>query len=466
MKEQLVEIEIDTLEKNGKGSGLFTDRAGTVKRAEVPFTIPGDRIETEVKQARRGVYPGRLLRLIQGSPNRVQEKCKHFGVCGGCSFQEISYDDQLAFKAHLISTYFKPILSESIEVRRIIGCADPYYYRNKMEFTFSQDKEGQRYLGLIMSGGKGKVFNLTECHLVSPWFSEAVARVRQWWSETTLRAYHPYSNKGHLRTLTIREGTTSDDHLVMLTVSGNPEYAIHKTDLEKFQALFPESNCSVFLRIHQAIAGQETQFFEMHLQGPEWVRETLDVALPGLGASKLDLCISPAAFFQPNTKQAERLYQEALTLADLKKDDIVYDLYCGTGTIGLLASRFVKFVLGIELSAESSLDARENAKRHAIANCEILTGSVSDLLEKRAAYPAPTLIVVDPPRSGLDPKSIEALTVLKAPKLLYISCNPKTQAEDLVKLLAAGYKLHVIQPVDQFPQTPHLENIAYLTYPS
>lgn len=248
----------------------------------------------------------------------------------------------------------------------------------------------------------------------------------------------------------------------MLTVSGNPEFALHKPELSSFCALFDEED-SVYLRIHQAIKGQPTEFYEMHLKGPESITETLTISLDlNAPPSKVDFQISPTAFFQPNTKQALLLYNEALRLAELTKDDVVYDLYCGTGTLGLLAARFVKSVFGIELSRESSLDGRENAKRNGITNVEILTGSVGDVLKDRHAHEPPTVVLLDPPRSGLDPSSLKEVLSLKCPKIVYISCNPASQARDVKELIQAGYRLVYLQPVDQFPNTPHIENIAVL----
>lgn len=460
MKEQIITVDIDKIESDGKGSGTFTDLAGTTKRAEVPFCMPGDRIETVVKRRARGNFPGPLLRVVQGSPERLPGRCIHFGSCGGCSWQEIPYANQLKIKEQKISDCFQPILSSNVDIRAILG-SSPWGYRNKMEFSFSQDRQGNRYLGLFLAGQRGKVFNLQECHLVSPWFAETVQKVRTWWQSSDLLAYHPPSDRGSLRTLTLREGITSADRMAVLTVSGNPDYAIHLNHIEQFKALFEDS--SVFIKIHQAIKGKPTQFFEMHLKGPEYIRETLSIHLDEQRSSVIDFDISPSAFFQPNTSQAELLYSTALKLAELSPDDVVYDLFCGTGTLGLLASCFVKQVIGVEISPESALDARTNAKQNGISNIEIFTGAVADILtEKGKSYPAPHLVLLDPPRSGLDPIALQQVLALNSPKIVYISCNPVTQARDVALFLQNGYSISVIQPVDQFPQTPHIENIVVL----
>lgn len=450
MKESNIQLDIQNLLPDGTGSGTFTDGAGNVKVAEVPYTAPGDLVECTIKRKRSGVYPGKLLQVLRPSTERIEAKCIHFGECGGCALQHIPYELQLKYKEEVVRSYFRNF--PEVKSNKILACEKPWGYRNKMEFSFSEDLAGNQYLGLFKAFGKGRVLNLTECHLTSKWFIEILEKVRVWWKGSGLKAYHPMSNKGSLRTLTVRESATTGEHLVMLTVSGVPEYAMKKEQLESFKTLF-ELDCSVFLRIHQAIKGKPTEFFEMHLAGPEMIFEDLGIKFG----------ISPSAFFQPNTSQAKRLYQKALSLAGLSKDDVVYDLYCGTGTMGLLAAPLVKFVLGVELSPESSLDGRENAKRNNIGNIEIVTGKVEEVLQDTSKYPPPTVILVDPPRSGLDRRAIEEILRLKAPKVVYISCNPKTQGKDVELLVQGGYRLKELQPVDQFPQTPHIENIAYLT---
>lgn len=448
MKERICEVEIDKIAKDGKGQGTFLDLSGNKQAIEVPFCMPQDKVEASYKKKRRGIFSGRLLSVLEPAKERQAPRCVHFAACGGCSFQEIPYEKQLEWKQQIVENHFSGIGSPL----PIIGCLDPWGYRNKMEFSFSQDKAQNRYLGLFLAGSRGRVFNVTECHLVSSWFAEDLGKVRSWWASTDLKAYHPPSDSGTLRTLTLREGITSSDRMAILTVSGNPAFALHQPELKAFQALF-DPHYSLYLRIHQAVKGQPTEFYEMHLQGPESLRETLH---------QVNFHVSPAAFFQPNTLQAERLYREALKLADLKPEDVVYDLYCGTGTLGLLSARFVKTVLGIEISPESSLDARENARLNGIENIKIITGSVGDILKKKEDYPKPTVIFIDPPRSGLDPQALAEVVALGSKRIIYISCNPETQSRDVKLLKEAGYTTSAIQPVDQFPHTPHIENIVRL----
>jgi 23S rRNA (uracil1939-C5)-methyltransferase len=325
-----------------------------------------------------------------------------------------------------------------------------------------------------MQGTRGHVFSMKECLLANPWFAQAAQAVQNWWECSGLNAYYPGKDFGSLRTLTLREGIRTGDRLVMLTVSGNPNYALNKQQLQNFVQCLKDSievpnsdqKLSIFLRIQQIAKGKPTSFYEMVLYGPDHIREVLHIPREDQTIESLNFRISPSAFFQPNTEQAERIYGKALSMANLTSNDLVYDLYCGTGTLGICLAKRVKEVIGIELSRESVLDARENVKENRLLNVTIKAGDVGNVLEELAKESSkkPDAVMVDPPRAGLDSKAIKHILDLKAPKLLYISCNPKTQAMNLEPLLEAGYQLQLVQPVDQFPQTMHVENIAFLTF--
>ena len=343
-----------------------------------------------------------------------------------------------------------------------------------MEFSFSASAAGERYLGLVMNGGRGKAFNLTECHLVHSWFADCVKAVKSWWDKSTLQAYHPYKNSGSLRTLTVREGQRTGDRMVILTVSGNPDYALNRGQLEELVAVLRKSiepqesasHLSLFLRIQQIAKGSRTSFFEMHLYGTDSIREQLTIATgDSAPPTTLTFTISPAAFFQPNTRQAERLYATALNLVSIDSTSVVYDLYCGTGTLGMCAASQAKQVIGIELSPEAVLDAKGNAAQNRIDNIEFLGGDVGEVLARireQGSHPLPDLVMVDPPRAGLGEQAIHQILSLKPKTILYVSCNPATQATDVAAFLEKGYQIGPVQPVDQFPHTIHIENILVL----
>lgn len=473
------QVRIAELTKKGNGLGIvIADNETPAGKAEVavevPFTLPGDTVQALLFRKKNGVFSSRLEEISVPSALRIPPRCIHFASCGGCRWQHLAYADQLKFKQEKIETLFAPFLTEGVTVRPIVACDPPWAYRNKMEFTFSGDSAGKKYLGLILDSSRGKVLNLTECHLVNSWFVDALRVTRAWWHESELLPYHPHTNTGSLRTLIVREGMRSGDRLVMLTVSGCPEYALHKQQLESFVAFLrdaiepvdPNANLSIFLRIQQAVKGKETQFYEMQLYGPDHIREVLHIQTdPEIPAVPLHFSVSPSAFFQPNTRQAEKLYSLALQMLEIPADSVVYDLYCGTGTLGICAAQKARQVLGIEISPESSLDARTNAAMNGLKHVTIMTGSVRDVLSdmrKEGKLPPADVVMVDPPRSGLDSETIQHLADLKPAKLLYISCNPTTQAENIKELQSKGYKILAIQPVDQFPHTVHIENIVVL----
>lgn len=423
-----MKVRIDSYSK--RGHGKVKDK----RKLEVPRSIVGEEIEVDKR--------GRLLNILTPSKDRIKPRCKHYFECGGCSFQHLDYGAQLKLKQAKIDALFG--LSQPI-----IGCDEPWHYRNKMEFSFSENKAKEKFLGLFIARSRGWVLNVHECHLTSVFFSKTLNDVRRWWQNTSLKAFHPPSSTGTLRTLTLREGLRTGEKMVILTV--NSDEAPSHGDLNRFKALFDEKT-AVFLRIHQAIKGQPTQFFEMHLLGPAYIHEELYV-----NGQTYRFAVSPEAFFQPNTRQAEILYTKALDIANPQKDWTVYDLYCGTATLGILFASHVKQVTSVELSKYAVFDAKQNLELNKIKNLEVIQGDVGRVLGDLSG--APDLVIVDPPRSGLGPQAIAHLKALRPPRILYISCNPQTQKDDIDAL---GYRLKTIQSVDQFPHTPHIENIALL----
>ena len=373
--------------------------------------------------------------------------CSHFPSCGGCKTQNISYQDQLREKQAFVEGLFP-------EVQPIVPCTTPWHYRNKMEFSFSQNKAGEKFLGLILKQSRGKVFNLHECLIGPKEFPEILAKVRAWWENSSLRAFHFRSGEGTLRTLTLRQSFYTGEKLALLTVSGNPTFAIPKRQIDEFVEAINEPSLSIFLQIQQAIAGRPTQFFEMHLAGPTHIVEELHVE-----GRTFRFNISPTSFFQPNTQQAEVLYQIALSLPQLPSTACVYDLYCGTGTLGIVAAPRVGQVIGIEINPHAIFDGQLNAAFNGVNNITFYRGDVAQVLAEQT-LPKPDLIILDPPRVGLDKAALEVVRALQPEEILYISCNPVTQAQNIAEL--PSYTLTHVQPVDQFPHTPHIENVCLL----
>lgn len=415
---------------------------------EIAHCVPGDKVLFELTRKKRKPKKGRVLEVLSPSPDRVEPRCAHARTCGGCCWQQVAYEAQLREKEkRVVNAFQRP-------VDPIIPCANPFGYRNKMEFTFSENRAGNKFLGLMIAQAP-YVFNVTECHLTNSWFAQTLQEVRIWWENSGLQAYFPPKDAGSLRHITMREAMRTGERMVVLNVSGNPEFALNRAQLDSFAEAVRKAagDISIFIRIHQAIKGRPTQFFEMLLSGKDHIVEELH-----LENGPLSFKISPTSFFQPNTLQAEKLYDTALAM--LPEASVVYDLYCGTGTLGMAAARRAKTVIGVELSPEAVLDAEENAKRNGITNITFHQGDVGQVLAKLTLQP--DVVILDPPRAGLDTTAISHLKALMPRTILYISCNPLTQTQNVQELIAAGYELKRLQPIDQFPHTYHIENIAFL----
>lgn len=452
----LEKIAVESISKKGRG----LDAEG---RCEVIGALPGEEVLALLGPKKRKVRVAFLREVLKGSAERVEMRCKHGGVCGGCAFQHWKGDSQLKFKQQCVEKWFEGLG----EVRPIVGCEDQWRYRNKMEFSFSQDREGEKFLGLIMAGSRGRVINLEECWLVSNWFVDVLGSIRKWWEGSELRAYRHARDEGHLRTLTLREAKRGKGKMAMLTVSGNPKYALKRRDIEGFveavREVFDDASLSVFLQIHQIAEGRPTQFFEMPLYGPDHITEKLEVEVKGK-RSELACKISPTSFFQPNTVMAGKIYSLGLNLLEHLDGARVLDLYCGGATIGLSCAHVAKEVIGIELNHHCVFDAKWNAEVNEIENFSIHRGDVGTVLSGEGDWKA-DVVIVDPPRCGLDDRAIREVVSLLPKEILYISCNPKTQAENCMQLCEKGYLIKEIQPVDQFPHTPHIENIVVMQKP-
>jgi 23S rRNA (uracil1939-C5)-methyltransferase len=333
-----------------------------------------------------------------------------------------------------------------------------------MEFSFYQNSHGERHLGLMKVGSRRNVIDIVDCMISSSHVASILAAVKHWWEKSGLNAYHASQDRFALRTFTLREGKNTKELMGVLTVSGNPEYAPKKSQLVEFQTLLTEAAkplpISVYLRIQQMIKGMPTQFYEWHLAGPTTLKERLDIELPNGEKKSLFFQISPSTFFQPNTHMASKLYAKALEMAQVNKEDHVLDLYCGIGGMGICFSFLCKNVLGVELNPYAVLDGRECLKANGISNMEIVQSDVENML--RHMRFRPDIVVIDPPRAGMGEKSSTLLAQFQSKKIIYISCNPKTQAEDIKTLCKFGYVVKALQPVDQFPHTPHLETIAFI----
>lgn len=460
MNDETCKVSIQEFSSRGYGRAYLPRSQGKPIEVEIAHTLPGDQVLIEMRRKMRAPRKGRLLEVIVPSPQRVEPRCAHARVCGGCSWQQMDYGAQLQRKQKLIENLFQaPVLP-------IIPCDNPFGYRNKMEFSFSENRGGQKFLGLMIAQAEPYVFNVTECHLCKPWCSEVLRAVRLWWETSNVPAYHPAYDKGTLRYLTLRDSVHTGQKMVVLNIANRSEMspeelqqALHIDFVEAVKQVVSPGT-SIFLRIHEANKGKPTEFREVHLSGPECIIEELETR-----GRRLSFAISPSSFFQPNTLQAEKIYSAALSQIAHFSRPLIYDLYCGTGTLGMAAASMASHVIGIELSPDAIKDAKANALRNGLDNISFYEGDVGKVLTRLMAskeFLAPEVVIVDPPRAGLDPLALHHIKTLKPKGILYISCNPVTQRENIQELEAFGYRIKALQPVDQFPHTYHIENIAYL----
>ena len=307
-------VHIKSFNKKGWGVGASASLPNAV--IEVIGALPTEEVLVTLGRKKRGQCRGALREVVVPSSSRVPARCIHVPQCGGCVWQQIDYDQQLKLKQAKLAQVFGSLCSDDL-MQPIIRCESPWRYRNKMEFSFSENKAGEHFLGLVIGGSRGHVLNLSECHLVSPWFVDVLANVRSWWKESALKAYR-LDDSGTLRTLVVREGKRTGDKLIMLTVSGNPAYAPKEAEIKSFKEAVVSGldgdRVSVYLRIQQATKGSPTQFFEIHLCGPDHLLEKCHV-----DDGEFTFKISPSSFFQPNTVQAEKLYAAARSMISGKK---------------------------------------------------------------------------------------------------------------------------------------------------
>lgn len=461
------ELTIDEFSTQGFGVATWHRPDNLVRKVIIPATLPGEVVLAEVRRCKikkASSFIGVVSEIKKPSPLRIIPKCRHFTLCGGCVWQQMPYAEQLKVKEQKIKELFTPLLTDETKILPIIKSPSEWNYRTKMEFSFSQDKKGSKFLGLMILGSKGRVFNLEECHLMRPWVASLVQSVRTWWNANDLNAYYLPKNSGSLRTLTLRESEATGDRVIILTVSGNPEYAIKRSLLDEFVSLCEkiaapskDANLSVILRIQQVAKGRPTEFFEMRLVGPDSFRERVKIH-----DKTYEFFLSPSSFFQPNGLVSSLLYQAAIDMAELTGTEVLYDLYAGCGVFGMLAADRVRQVISIELSADSSYDARCNSQRLQLHNFQSIQGDVGKVLKDKS-LPTCDVVLCDPPRSGLGDQAIKEILSLSAQKIVYVSCNPATQRDDIEKLVSSGYSFKALQPVDQFPQTVHCENIVLLS---
>jgi 23S rRNA (uracil1939-C5)-methyltransferase len=441
-----VELSIDSLAYGGSGVARKDGFVVFVRRA-----LPGDTVRARVTKVKRGFAEAVAADVLTPSADRVAAPCRHFGTCGGCRFQDYAYASQIASKESQVRDALVRIARiPEPAIQPIVPAASQLHYRNKLEYSFTTTPDGPA-LGFHRAGRWDEVLEIDECLLTTELGNRIREAVRDWGREEGLEAYDQGTQSGYLRHLVVREGRNTGQALVLLVTA--PGERFDSDYLIETLRRFPEVR-SVHWAINDSPA-EVTNLPTRLLWGEEWIEEQI------LG---LRYRVRPSAFLQTNTEMAEQLYTLACEAAGLEGDETVYDLYCGTGTIGLALAGAAGSVWGVEISEESVACAIENAELNGITNASFFAGNVSQsLAELRERAGPPDVVVVDPPRAGLAGKALRRTGALGAQRLVYVSCNPTTLAGD-VKVLREeyGYELVRCTPVDMFPHTPHIESVSLL----
>lgn len=442
---QVYEIRIERLGTSGEGVGRYENFT-----VFVPQALPNERVLTVIEEVKKTYARGRIQKILQESPARVTPLCEIYDGCGGCQLQHLSYEEQLhAKRAQVVDALTHIGKLPQILVNETLRADAPWNYRNKMQFPIGLHK-GRLVVGCFAQGSH-RIINTENCHIQCSANNELANTVREVAEKLHIPVYNEDTHKGILRHIVGRVGRGNE--LMAVIVTATKQLPRAKDFVRLLRERLPH-----LVSVHQniqtyrnnVIMGRDTELL--------WGRPTI---LDTLG--RLNFHISPRSFFQVNTRQAERLYEQALTYADLHGTETVIDAYCGTGTITLFLAQKARKVYGIEIVQPAILDARKNARDNHVKNAEFIVGDATAVMP--ALYKQgirPDVVVVDPPRAGCTETVLRTFANMKPQRIVYVSCNPATLARDLAILKELGYLAQEVQPVDLFPQTSHVENVALL----
>ncbi len=469
-KKQMVEVEILDLGDKNQCFGRLDDGMGIFVQGTAAV---GDTVMAEIFKIKKKYLVSRFRELVKPSPHRIDPVCPYFGLCGGCKWQHMDYPEQLRLKRKQVQDALEHIGGfDGITCEPCLPAPELFGYRNKMDFSFTDlrylttgeiglepgehDKPLDFALGFHAPGCYAKAIDLDHCDLSTEEMNIALNTTRAFClrHKEELPIYSTRSHTGELRNLVVRHGGNTGEFMVnLVTSTHHPE--LMQELCEDLKAALGESLTTF---VNNTTSAKNTVAFgekEFVLHGPGHITDRL---------GSYTYRISANSFFQTNTAQAEKLYNLILETARFKPSDVVYDLFCGTGSISLFASGHCKKVLGVELVESSVNDARENAKRHNVENCEFIQLDLKDikLIEQDMRdFGAPDVVITDPPRAGMNPKAVKMLLKIAPPAIVYVSCNPASLARDGQMLCEEGrYQLVSCQPVDMFPQTNHVESVA------
>ena len=460
----LENVTIEEVAAEGKTLARVDDRVVFIKGG-----APGDVVDIRVTNKRKSYFEGVPIAFHSLSDDRIEPFCSHFDTCGGCKWQHLPYKMQLEFKQKQVIDNFERLGKFTIPAPEpIMGSVEEQFYRNKLEYTFSDSRWLTREeidselplernaLGFHIPGRFDKILDIEKCYLQPEPTNEIRNWLRKYALDNKITFYNLRNHSGYLRNLIIRT-TTTEQTMVILQVAENRPEIIEPLLAELNQAFAVTS-------LNYVINNKRNDTFNdlevVNFAGTPFIEERMAIEN---SETALTFRIGAKSFYQTNSKQAEKLYQKVKTLAEIQHDEIVYDLYTGTGTIANYVAHLAKKVVGLEYIPEAIEDAKVNSEINNIDNTEFIAGDIKDLLTEHFIneHGRPDIIITDPPRAGMHPKVVEMLNQVKASRIVYVSCNPATQARD-ISLLSDLYTVEAFQPVDMFPHTHHVENIVLL----
>lgn len=442
------EYIVDIIDMGFSGEGIAKINDFTIF---IPGAIIGEKIKILVVKVLSSYAFGKVIEVIEKSDSRIKEDCVTYKRCGGCNLRHISYQKTLEIKQNSVQALVNKTLKNKIMVKNTVGMEDPYYYRNKAQFPVGIDKENKAYIG-VFANRTHTIIPIQKCYIQKEISQEIGNFICDFINENKISVYNEKSQKGLIRHIVIKVGIRTNEIMCILVINGK-EIPKEEELSQKLINKFPDIKTivkNINTKNTNVILGKEN----VNIYGDGYITDIL---------GDYTFKISPLSFYQVNPVQAEKLYNIGVKAAGITKEDTVFDLYCGIGTISLFMSKYAKKVYGIEIVEQAIDDAKENCKINNITNSEFIAGDVekvlADLIENKDIIP--DIIMVDPPRKGLDNTTIENIMKIKPKKLIYISCNPATLIRDLAKL-EKEYNIKEITPVDMFPFTSHVECVCVL----
>ena len=456
-------VKVEAVAAEGKAIARIDDQV-----VFVPFVAPGDVVDLKVKKKKHSYMEAVAVNYHQMSELRVQPVCRHFGICGGCKWQHLIYQEQIKAKQQQVVDALTRIGKIQLpEISPILGSEKIYEYRNKLEFGFSDKRwltdeeiaqdvkfESMDALGFHITGAFDKILDIEECHLMDPVNNKIRNDIREYALQHSLSFYDLRENKGLLRSIMIRNSNSGELMLlVQFRIENEQERGQAMGLMRHLADSFPQITSLLYVDNHKCndtFADQTVNVFK----GNEFIFEMME---------DLKFKVGPKSFYQTNTDQAFNLYKVARDFAQLSGDELVYDLYTGTGTIANFVAKKARKVVGIEYVEDAIMDAKVNSQINGIDNTVFFAGDMKDILNQEfiLRHGKPDVIITDPPRAGMHKDVVDAILFAQPKRIVYVSCNPATQARDL-QLLDQLYKVTKVQPVDMFPHTQHVENVVLL----